>query len=195
MTAPPGDKNREVISAALVGAAQSGDRDSLNRLLASVQQPLFHHIRAIAGDGDLAADVLQDTLLTIWRKLPSLREPRWFRAWAYRIATREAVRHSKRVGRSPIAIDPEMLEQAGAEEADSPFDRELIDGIEQRLAGVSPASQMVLRMHYLEGLTYVEIAEALEISVGTVKSRLSYGLAAMKRGLIAAENAKQASNR
>ena len=87
------------------------------------------------------------------------------------------------MGRSPIAFDPEMLEQAGTVEADSPFDRELIESIEERLAAVSPASQIVLRMHYLEGLTYVEIAEALEISVGTVKSRLSYGLAALKKVL------------
>jgi RNA polymerase sigma factor (sigma-70 family) len=46
---------------------------------------------------------------------------------------------------------------------------------------LSPASQVVLRMHYLDGLTHVEIAEALEVAVGTVKSRLSYGLAALRR--------------
>lgn len=191
MTAPRGARPVRAVSAALVGAAQSGDRDSLNRLLASVQEPLFHHIRTIVGDGDVAADVLQDVLLTLWKKLPSLREPGWFRAWAYRIATREAVHQAKRMGRDSIAFDSGMLEHVGGDEIESRFDRELIDGIEERLAAVSPASQLVLRMHYLEGLTYAEIAEALEISGGTVKSRLSYGLGALRTALVSAENAKK----
>lgn len=169
------------MSAALIGAAQSGDKESLNRLLASVQEPLYLHIRSIVGDGDMAADVLQDTLLTIWRKLSSLREPRWFRPWAYRIATREAVRQARKMGKPSVIFDSDIVEQASTQEIEPRFDAELIDGIEGRLTSVSPASRIVLRMHYLEELTYVEIAEALEISVGTVKSRLSYGLAAMKK--------------
>jgi RNA polymerase sigma-70 factor (ECF subfamily) len=61
------------------------------------------------------------------------------------------------------------------------FDGELIESLPDAIAKLSPASQIVLRMHYLEGLTYVEIAEALEISVGTVKSRVAYGLSGLRK--------------
>ncbi len=70
------------------------------------------------------------------------------------------------------------------EEHDEQFDAELIAAVPSRLDSLSPGSQVVLRMHYLDGLTHVEIAEALEVAVGTVKSRLSYGLAALRRNMI-----------
>lgn len=95
----PGD--REVIVAVVasplvIGLAQTGDRRALEQLLLSIREPLFDHIRRIVGDGFSAEDVLQETLFTICRRLPSLREPKWFRAWAYRIATRQAVRRGRR---------------------------------------------------------------------------------------------------
>jgi RNA polymerase sigma-70 factor (ECF subfamily) len=61
------------------------------------------------------------------------------------------------------------------------FDPELIAALPDALAALPPASQLVLRMHYLEGLTHLEVAEGLEISMGTVKSRLAYGLAALRK--------------
>ncbi len=74
------------------------------------------------------------------------------------------------------------LNLLAVEEPDEPFDADLIAQLPSRLDELSPASQIVLRMHYLEGLTHVEIAEALEVAEGTVKSRLAYGLAALRKG-------------
>ena len=70
-----------------------------------------------------------------------------------------------------------------AEETDSPFEPELLSDLADVLPSVPPASQIVLRMHYFEGLSHVEIAEALEISAGPVKSRLSYGLGWLRRAV------------
>ena len=117
----------------------------------------------------------------IARKLPSLRDPRWMRAWAYRIATREAVHRTHSEKRWKEALRGDDLNVLVAEADDEQFDGEVIAEIVSRLDSLSPASQVVLRMHYLQGLTHVEIAEALEVAVGTVKSRLSYGLAALRR--------------
>ncbi len=165
-----------------VARAQSGHRASLDRVLRSVQEPLFHHIRLIVRDDALAEDVLQDALWLVARKLATLRDPRWFRPWAYRIATREAVRRSRaeRAWRASLADD----EVAGLAEppVDEPvFSSELLAALPAHLDALSPASALVVRLHYLEQLTFVEIAEALEIPVGTVKSRLAYGLAALRR--------------
>ena len=59
----------------------------------------------------------------------------------------------------------------------------VIPGLPSTLSALSPGSQLGLRMHYLDEFTDLEIAEALEISVGTVKTRLAYGLAAMRKVL------------
>jgi len=105
------------------------------------------------------------------------------RPWAYRIATRQAVHRTHSEKRWTEALRGDDLNQLPVEEPDAPFDAELVSQIPSRLDSLSPASQVVLRMHYLDGLTHVEIAEALEVAVGTVKSRLSYGLAALRRVL------------
>jgi len=124
---------------------------------------------------------LQETLWKIARKLPSLRDPRWARAWSYRIATREAVHRTHTEKRWSEAMRGDDLNFLAVEEPDEPFDADLVARLPSRLDKLSPASQIVLRMHYLEGLTHVEIAEALEVAEGTVKSRLAYGLAALRK--------------
>lgn len=186
-------KPRGDISAVLVGRAQLGDRAALEAILTAVRAPLFAHIRGILGDGDMAEDVLQETLLTICRKLGTVREPQWFRAWAYRVATREAVRQGRRE-RFWINAEREELERVVATDPDELFEPELLELLRKELPKLPVASQLVLRMHYLDELTYVEIAEALEIPVGTVKSRVAYGLAslrqrvALRRGLATGES-------
>ena len=168
-------------TAVLVSRAQLGDLHALDTVLASIQAPLFRHICTVLGDGDAAEDVLQETLLAISRKIGVLREPKWFRAWAFRIATREAVRQARRARRQPQGIDADDLAAFPTEEPDVRFDPELLAALPGALDELSPASRLVLRMHYLEELSYVEVAEALEISIGTVKSRLAYGLAALRK--------------
>jgi RNA polymerase sigma-70 factor, ECF subfamily len=167
--------------AILVGRAQSGDSAALDRLLRMLQEPLYRHIRLIVGDDHLAEEVLQDALLIVARKLAWLRDPAWLRAWAYRIATREAVRRARRERRWRDALGDDAIEASAIAAVEPPFEPELVAAVPRLLETVSPASAIVLRMHYIEGLSYAEVAEALEISIGTVKSRLSYGLATLRR--------------
>lgn len=164
-----------------VARAQGGDLRALGFILESLQEPLFHHVRIILGDEHEAEDVLQEILLTISRKLGTLRDPRWLRAWAYRIATRAAVRHARRVSRITVAIDSVEFESIPVDDRVERFDPELFATLPDAVAALPPASQIVLRMHYFDGLTHNEVAEALEISVGTVKSRLAYGLGALRK--------------
>lgn len=169
--------------AALIARAQLGDLSALDRLLASIQAPLFAHITTFVGDPDQAADVLQDALLAISRKLPSLRDPRWFRAWAYRIATRLSIRAARRSRRHDEMMDADALPDVAVADEELRLDPADVDALHAALDAVPQGSQVVLRMHYLHGLTHVEIAEALEISPGTVKSRLHYGLTWLRRRL------------
>jgi RNA polymerase sigma-70 factor (ECF subfamily) len=164
----------------LAARAQLGDRAALEILLRRLQGPLQDHIEALMRDDDAAADVLQETLWIVCRRLATVRETDWVRAWAYRVATRQALRAMRKAGR----VDPERIEDipagydAGIEEA---VDEAVLDALPGRLAALPPAAQTVLRMHYLQSLTQQEVAEALEIPLGTVKSRISYGLQLLRR--------------
>ena len=169
-------------SRVMIARAQSGDRAALDLVLGALQSPLYRHILAIVRDPDDARDALQETLMIVARKLPSLREVQWLRAWAYRIATREAVRQSRGARRWREALrGEEALDALAAPDSGDSFDGATLADAPELLAALSPASEAVIRMHYIDGLTHVEIGEALEIPVGTVKSRLAYGLTAMRR--------------
>lgn len=153
---------------------------ALDKLLTAIQEPLFRHVRIIVGDEHEAEDALQEILLTISRKLGTLRDPQWFRAWAYRIATRDAIRHSERWRRTPLTIESDDLDNMPSAGVDDDLDSETLAYLASAVSTLPPASQLVIRMHYMEGMSHTEVAEALELSAGTVKSRLSYGLAALR---------------
>jgi len=168
-----------------VTRAQAGDREALDSLLREHQAALYRHIRTITRDSETAFDALQDSLLLIARRLGGLRDPRWFKAWAYRIATREGVRVAKRESRFRNVADEEIpADPAPAFGDDAPFDAGLVRNCADRLDALPPACQIVLRLHYFEEMTFVEIAEALEIPVGTAKSRLAYGLARLRQAMV-----------
>jgi len=91
-----------------VALAQSGDRRALDLLLRDHQAPLYRHACTIVSDPDLALDALQASLLLIARRLGTVRDPRWFRAWAYRITTRESLRVARRLGRDRRMFNDEI---------------------------------------------------------------------------------------
>lgn len=156
-------------------SAQSGDRQALDELLREVQAPLFRCIRAITGQRELAEDVLQDVLVILCRQLVWLREPRLFRAWSYRIASREALRRLARERRAPL-VDDQALEQLPDAALPDPVRRGLAARMPALVAELTPACRPVLALHYLEELTLPEVADILGLPLGTVKSRLAYGL-------------------
>jgi RNA polymerase sigma-70 factor (ECF subfamily) len=173
------EKKREIF---LVLLAQSGDKESLNELLKIVQTPLFRYIYRLVSEQNLAEDILQEVFLIIYRKLKWLENPTLFRAWAYRIASRETFRHLKKEKKWTEQIrDEEVLETIQAEISDQIYEPELIAKIPEMLEKVSPASRAVLILHYLEEMSLNQVAEVLDISLGTVKSRLNYGLEALRK--------------
>lgn len=171
----------------LVLRAQAGDREALERLLVHVQDLLRPFLSAMIRDEDLRADVLQETLLLVYRKLAGLLEPRAFSGWVRRIASREVFRALRRTRREE-QLHEELPPDLPAD-ADPPT-RELLERLPGLLEHASAASRAVLALHYLEGLTLEEVAAVLDLPVGTAKSRLSYGLAALRRTLTEEEPAR-----
>lgn len=157
----------------LVLRAQSGDRAAFDELLREIERPLHRYISGIVPQA--ADDVLQDVFITIVRKIAWLNDASLFRPWAYRIASRSAFRTLKRQrGR---AEEPIGEIEATFEEPD-PWQRERLLA---NVARLSPASRAVITLHYLDELPLNDVAAILDISLGTVKSRLAYGLAQLRK--------------
>ena len=162
----------------LVLRAQAGDRQALDELLKLVQEPLYRYIASLVNSRPLAEDILQEVFILIYRKLNWLREPELFRPWAYRIATREAFRHLKRERRwTDASVDETTLAELPAPVRDS-LTPELIAQLVER---ISPASRAVIVLHYLHEMQLDEIADVLGLALGTVKSRLAYGLGSLRK--------------
>lgn len=165
----------------LVLRAQVGDREALEALLRASQPGLFRYISGLVGPSE-AEDVLQDVLLRICQKLMWLREPELFRAWASRISSRAAFAFLKRQHRRTDRYDHQVtLENIPDPEQDPT--PQLLREFPKFLQEVPPASRAVLSLHYGQDLSLAEVAAILEISVGTVKSRLAYGLSIVRKSI------------
>jgi RNA polymerase sigma-70 factor (ECF subfamily) len=165
---------------ALVLKAQSGDRDAFDALLRELAPPLLGYLTRITSDRALAEDVLQETLILVVRKIQWLGDPDLFRAWAYRIASREAVRAMKKRKRWVETPDETAneLDVAASEPDPDPWLRGRVLAALERL---SPASRAVIALHYAEEMPLAEVAAVLDLNLGTVKSRLAYGLAQLRK--------------
>jgi RNA polymerase sigma-70 factor (ECF subfamily) len=163
----------------LVLLAQAGDRGALEQLLRDAYAPLRRYIVHLAG-ASLADDILQETSLQIFRKLPHLREPAVFRPWTFRIASRIAFAHLKHARRWQPLDDapPEQLTTLDTSLGEPPD-----EGFLSLLEHVSPASRAVLLLRYQQDLTLEESAAILEIPIGTAKSRLHYGVTTLRKYL------------
>ena len=180
------DRKQEIF---LVLRSQAGDLKAFDELLESVQQALFRYIYRLTGEHASAEDILQEVFIIIYRKLRWLENPKLFRAWAYRIASRETFRRLKMERRWSEQIrDDEFLERIPGDEKAETYEPELIAKIPEFLAEISPAARAVIVLHYLEEMTLNETAEVLDIAVGTAKSRLAYGLQSLRKNLEKNEN-------
>ena len=160
--------------------AQVGDREALELLLRSVQPSLHRYVRRVTSDSDVD-DVVQDVLVAIARNVKWLVEPKLFRPWAFRIASRASFSHLRRQRRRGVEESTdEVLASLPAPQPppNNELLAELLDG-----DVLSPASRAVLVLHFQEEMQLDEVAAVLEIPLGTVKSRLAYGLKTLRQYL------------
>lgn len=160
--------------------AQCHDREALELVLRSVQPALRRYIASLIGTDD-ADDVLQDVLLIVSRKLYWLEQPDLFRAWAFRIASRAAFRYLRKRKRwLGATVDDAALRDIAAPDLAAPDDTilQLLDS-----PALTPASRAVLVLHFREEMPLAHVAAVLEIPLGTVKSRLAFGLKTLRRNL------------
>jgi RNA polymerase sigma-70 factor (ECF subfamily) len=169
------------VERALVERAQRGDREAYTRLAFELSDRLFAVAHRILRDVDDAGDALQTTLLRIWRDLPSLRDPERIEAWAYRTLVRAC--HDELRKRRRHAPPLHLLPAEGAAEADPAVTVADREQLERAFARLPIEQRAAIVLQYYRDLTLPDIAEILQVPVGTVRSRLHYARAALRAAL------------
>lgn len=169
----------------LVERARAGDREAFTDLVHQVSDTLFGVARRILRDPGLAEDVLQIALVTIWRKLPHLRDADHFEAWAFRILVHACYAEAPRNRRWAATVRVLPTNQAdAADDYRSIIDRDELEGAFRSL----PLDQRaVFVLHHHVGLPLVAVAETLGIPDGTARSRLHYATRALRAAFEAAQ--------
>ncbi len=176
---------------------RSGSEAAFDWLVTHYHGPVYGLVAEMLSDSSEAADVTQDVFLKAFRGIKSFRQGSSLKTWLYRIAVREALNHRRwfwRHLRQQSSMEcfcgngeegePPELVATGA----SPFDLYASAEVQQAvqrafLAGVAEVFRTAVIHRDLEGLSYEEVAEVLEVSVGTVKSRILRGRRALRETL------------
>lgn len=174
--------SERVLDEYLVILAQSGSREALDQLARRWTPRLLRYAARFLGSGDLALDVVQETWSGALGNLRRLEDPARFPAWIYAIATRkctDAVRSAVRQRRVRQEAGEDRSQEAPrADEAERAGARLDLSAALRRL----PAEQrIVVHLFYLDDLSVEEIAAAVGIPAGTVKSRLHHARQALQK--------------
>ncbi len=168
-----------------MAAAQGGDRNALDQLLRQHYDRIHAVCRRIAGSSRDADDACQEALIKIVRNLPRFDGRSSFGTWAYRIATNASLDELRKRDRRPTLDDDrdgaiERADDRATHDVDSVGDRLILD---QALAELPDDLRTAVVLRDVANLDYSEIAEVLDIPVGTVKSRISRGRAGLAERL------------
>ena len=162
----------------LVERARLGDQQAFADLVHQISDTLFGIARRILRDPGLAEDVLQTALVTIWRKLPHLRDSERFDAWAFRIVVHACYADAPRNRQWATMVRVLPLERPDpADDYRSIDDR---DELERAFRALPLDQRAVFVLHHHVGLPLVAVAETLGIPDGTARSRLHYATRALR---------------
>jgi len=178
---PEGQHEARALERDLVVRAQRGDREAFAELAFRMGDRLLIVAQRILRDVDQAEDATQQAIVAVWRELPKLRDPDRFEGWSYRIlqnACRAELRRERRW--SPTELRRLPLDEETADPALTLADR---DELERAFRRLPVEHRIVLVMQHYLGLTLEQIADRLEIPLGTARSRSHYAKRAMRAAL------------
>jgi RNA polymerase sigma-70 factor (ECF subfamily) len=184
---------------AVIAELQAGSEEAFGALIAQYHAPLYSLIARTIPNPCEAADIVQDVFIKIYRGIGSFHSESSLRTWIYRIALHEASNQRRwwcRHKRKEVTIEQELSSNEGeafylkdtlVDQHESPFDAaayaELRDQIEAAVREIPAPFRTAVVLRDMEGFGYEEIAEILNLNIGTVKSRLMRGRAYLKSRL------------
>lgn len=180
----------------LIVKAQQGDEDAFAQLLDIHQGKVYGLTLRLTGSPEDAMELTQEAFFNAWRGLPSFKRDSKFSTWLYRLATNVTIDFLRKEKRrrslplSPLSMD-EDDDQRILDIPDHRFTpqseaerRELQEAVHRGLEKLSDEHRQVLVLRELNGLSYGEIAQVLQIEEGTVKSRISRARLALRKILL-----------
>lgn len=177
---------------ALIAALREGQERAYETLIVQFQMPVYNLICRLMDDPGDAADIVQEVFLKVFRNIRAFRGNSSLKTWIYRIAVNEAHNHRRwfsRHQRREVALAREdglpSYEDSIADAGRTPFevaaDQEARSMVEEALANLNPKFKAAVVLRDIEDLSYEEIASILQISLGTVKSRILRGREALRK--------------
>ena len=181
--------------ARILRGLRAGIEEAYEELIERYEQPVYGMVYRLLGNQTDASDVVQEVFLKIFRGVASFREQSSLRTWIYRIAVNEAHNHRRwfaRHCRHEVSMTDGQAERGNSLEYTpdrglSPYEQTLESEhrtlIEHALTRINPTYQTAVVLRDIQNLSYEEIAEILQVSLGTVKSRILRGREALRREL------------
>ena len=185
--------NKKLRTEELAIEAQAGDRIAMNLLLERWYPRIYHFVlRNIFNDVE-AREVSQQTMSSVFKNIGGLRDVSKFKFWIYRIARNECHTFHRKQRRF-YSLETEQVQSMESLESsveDSIIQRERRDNVIAALRKIPGKQREVVVMKVYEDLKFHEIAEILDISENTAKSRMYYGLTALKKQLLKSPTIKE----
>jgi RNA polymerase sigma-70 factor (ECF subfamily) len=155
--------------------AQRGDERAFAIIVRAYETPVFNYVLRLVGDRSLAEDLTQEVFLRVFQGLPKFSLRCKFTTWLFQVTKNrvlDELRASERRPRHLVALD----DVAPLEVMDAPIERgETVDALWRAIEGLSTDLKMALLLRDVAGLSYTEIADALEVTLATVKWRIYKG--------------------
>jgi len=152
--------------------AQKGDERAFSLIVRAYETPVFNYVLRLVGDRSLAEDLTQEVFLRVYQGLAGFSLRSRFTTWLFQVTKNRVLDELRAVERRPravVAID----DVPPLEVVDQPFERlEAIDAVWRAVEGLNVDLKMALMLRDVVGLSYTEIADALEITLATVKWRI-----------------------
>ncbi len=165
---------RRLFQSQMQRIASQGCRESFAELFAFFAPRLKSYMQKLGADAAQAEDLVQEVMVTVWRKAEQYdAEKASVSTWIFRIARNRRIDAHRRTNRPELEPDEPMLQPAAPEAPDARLNRAQLETRVRAEIGKLPPEQLILlRAAFFEGLSHREIAEAYDLPLGTVKSRI-----------------------
>jgi RNA polymerase sigma-70 factor (ECF subfamily) len=191
----PRDRRDACDDSWLVEGLRNGSEAAYEALTSEYQQPVYNLVSRLLNDPSDACDVVQEVFIKVFRKIGAFRGDSSLKTWIYRIAVNEAYNYKRwfsRHRKQEVGLENDdegsisyyqRLSDPGRSPFDCASDHEQHALVEEALARLNPSFRAAVILRDIEELSYEEIAEILDVALGTVKSRILRGRDALRKEL------------